>query len=161
FVLATTYGFPVELTQELAEERGQPLDIDRFRALMEEHREVSRAGGESTTEQLAAEVVTAAHRRSRFVGYEKTDVLTSVAAVGQRVGSARLLKLDETPFYAAGGGQVSDAGHLEVDGEKAHYGVLDVLRFGEDQVLLVEVGEADPFQEGTRVRAVVSWGARF
>jgi alanyl-tRNA synthetase len=161
FVLATTYGFPVELTQELAEERGQALDIDRFRELMEEHREVSRAGGESTTEQLAAELVTAQFRRARFVGYEKTDVLTTVSAVGQRVGSARLLKLDESPFYAAGGGQVSDSGHLEVDGEDGHYGVLDVLRFGDDQVLLVEVGEADPFQEGTRVRAVVSWSARF
>ena len=56
-MLATTYGFPIELTQELAEERGQAVDIDRFRELMEEHREVSRAGGESTTEQLAAELV--------------------------------------------------------------------------------------------------------
>ena len=43
FTLAATYGFPIELTQELAEERGQPVDIDGFRELMEEHREVSRA----------------------------------------------------------------------------------------------------------------------
>ena len=57
FELATTYGFPIELTQELAEERGQAVDVDRFRELMEEHREISRAGGESTTEQLAAEIV--------------------------------------------------------------------------------------------------------
>ena len=62
FALAATYGFPIELTEELAEERGQAVDIDRFRELMEEHREVSRAGGESTTEQLAAEIVGAAHR---------------------------------------------------------------------------------------------------
>src|SRR5262249_56446010 len=77
FVLATTYGFPIELTQELAEERGQAVDIDRFRTLMEDHREVSRAGGESTTES-AAELVTAAHRPTRFVGYENTDLLTAV-----------------------------------------------------------------------------------
>ncbi len=54
FTLAATYGFPIELTQELAEERGQAVDVDRFRELMEGHREISRAGGESTTEQLAA-----------------------------------------------------------------------------------------------------------
>ena len=142
FVLATTYGFPIELTQELAEERGQAVDIDRFRTLMEEHREVSRAGGESTTEQLAAEIVGAAHRPTRFVGYEKTDVLTAVIATGARVGSRRLLKLEESPFYAAGGGQVSDDGYLQVDGEDARYDVVEVLRFGDDQVLIVETGDA-------------------
>jgi alanyl-tRNA synthetase len=161
FVLATTYGFPIELTQELAEERGQAVDIDRFRVLMEGHREVSRAGGESTTEQVAAELVTAAHRRTRFVGYERTDVLTAVTATGGRVGTRRLLKLEESPFYAAGGGQVSDDGYLEVDGEEARYDVVDVVRFGDDQVLMVDVGEADPFVEGTRVHAVVTWTTRF
>src|SRR5690348_3122838 len=48
FRLAATYGFPIELTQELAEERGQALDIDGFHRLMADHREVSRAGGEGT-----------------------------------------------------------------------------------------------------------------
>jgi alanyl-tRNA synthetase len=161
FVLATTYGFPIELTQELAEERGQPVDIDRFRTLMEEHREVSRAGGESTTEQLAAEIVTAGFRQTRFVGYEKTDVLTAVIATGQRTGSRVLLKLEESPFYAAGGGQVSDDGYLQVDGEDTRYDVVEVLRFGDDQVLIVEVGDADPFHNDVRVHAVVTWGARF
>ena len=119
FTLATTYGFPIELTQELAEERGQPVDIDRFRELMEEHREISRAGGESTTEQLAAEIVDArGFRPTRFVGYEKTDVLTAVLRGRARaIGTRRLLKLEESPFYADGGGQVSDAGYLEVDGD--------------------------------------------
>src|SRR5579871_5378267 len=46
FQLAATYGFPIELTEELAEERGQAVDVDGFRSLMEEHREISRAGGE-------------------------------------------------------------------------------------------------------------------
>jgi alanyl-tRNA synthetase len=161
FVLATTYGFPIELTQELAEERGQAVDIDRFRVLMEEHREVSRAGGESTTEQLAAELVTAAHRPTRFVGYERTDVLTAVTATGARVGTRRLLKLEESPFYAAGGGQVSDDGYLQVDGDDTRYDVVDVLRFGDDQVLLVETGDPDPFENGARVHAVVTWNTRF
>ena len=78
FTLAATYGFPVELTVELAEERGQAVDVDGFHELMESHREISRAGGESTTEQLAAEIVTAGHAASEFVGYERTEVLTAV-----------------------------------------------------------------------------------
>jgi alanyl-tRNA synthetase len=163
FTLVATYGFPIELTAELAEERGQAVDIDGFRELMEGHREISRAGGESTTEQLAAEIVSAGFRRSEFVGYEKTEVLTSVAAVGSRIGTRLLLKLDQSPFYAAGGGQVSDSGFLQVDGEETEYAVVEVLKFGDDQVLVVEVGDEDPFraEPPTRVRAVVAWPARF
>ena len=48
FALVATYGFPIELAQELAEERGQAVDMDGFRELMEAHREVSRGGGEKT-----------------------------------------------------------------------------------------------------------------
>src|SRR5207237_7325256 len=81
FTLATTFGFPVELTVELAEERGQPVDIDRFRELMEEHREVSRAGGERTDLQRAADFARGAGFRTEFVGYEKTDVLTELGAI--------------------------------------------------------------------------------
>ena len=47
FVLVATYGFPIELAQELAEERGQPIDMDGFRDLMEQHREISRGGSET------------------------------------------------------------------------------------------------------------------
>src|SRR6185312_8925750 len=137
------------------------VDVDRFHELMQGHREISRAGGESTTEQLAAEIVSAEFRGSEFVGYEKTDVLTSVLAVGKSVGTRSLLKLEQSPFYAAGGGQVSDGGRLEIEGEERKLEVLDVLRFGEDQVLLVEAGEEGPPRVGTRVRAVVDWSARF
>ena len=47
FALVATYGFPIELAQELAEERGQAIDMDGFRELMEQHREISRGGGEA------------------------------------------------------------------------------------------------------------------
>jgi alanyl-tRNA synthetase len=161
FDLATTYGFPVELTQELAEERGQAVDVDRFRELMEGHREISRAGGESTTEQLAAEIVGAGSAASEFVGYEKTDVLTAVVAVGPGVGSRQLVKLESSPFYAASGGQVSDAGYLILDGSETRLDVAEVLKFGDDQVLAVETGGEALLQVGTRVRAVVEWTARF
>jgi alanyl-tRNA synthetase len=163
FVLAATYGFPIELTVELAEERGQPVDIDQFRELMEEHREVSRAGGESTTQQLAAEIVSADFRASEFVGYERerTDVLTAVIAVGQSDGTRQLVKLEQSPFYAASGGQVSDSGYLQVEGDERELVVTEVLKFGDDQVLVVEVGDQPVLHVGTRVRAVVPWLVRF
>src|SRR5207302_4252425 len=78
FTLAATYGFPIELTVELAEERGQTVDVDGFWGKMEEHREVSRASGESTMQQIAAQLVAPGIRQSEFVGYSKTSVLTSV-----------------------------------------------------------------------------------
>ena len=73
FTLAATYGFPLELTVELAEERGQPVDVDDYRARMAEHRTISRAGGESDT-QRAADFAREADPTT-FVGYHKTDVL--------------------------------------------------------------------------------------
>src|SRR5207253_5051534 len=79
FLLAATYGFPIELTVELAEERGQPVDVDRFRELMEEHREVSRAGGEKSDLQRAADFAAARelmeeHREVSRAGGEKSDL---------------------------------------------------------------------------------------
>ena len=161
FTLAATYGFPIELTEELAEERGQPVDVDGFRELMEQHREVSRAGGESTTQQTAAQLVGAGKRPSEFVGYSKTTVLSAVTEAAPLEGTRQLVKLEQSPFYAASGGQVSDKGYLAVDGESERLEVVDVVKFGDDQVLVVELGKHALLTPGTRVEAVVNWGDRF
>ena len=158
FVLAATYGFPIELTVELAEERGQPVDVDRFRELMEGHREVSRAGGEKSDLQRAADFAQSAGFRCEFVGYEKTDVLTELGAAEDLGDGTFLAKLRESPFYPDGGGQVSDAGEL-VNEESGAVAVLRAAyRFGDDQVL---VFEGSGFAAGDRVRAVVPWSVRF
>ena len=113
FVLATTYGFPIELTQELAEERGQAVDVDRFRdADGGAPRGLARRRRDRRPSSSPPRSSAPRSGRREFVGYEKTDVLTAVIATGPRVGSRRLLKLEESPFYAAGGGQVSDDGYL-------------------------------------------------
>ena len=121
FTLVATYGFPIELTQELAEERGQPVDVDGFRLLMEEHRDVSRAGGENTTQQAAAQLVEAGRRSSEFVGYSKTSVLTAVVEVAPAGGTRQFVKLEQSPFYAASGGQVSDTGTSSSTAKSAAY----------------------------------------
>ena len=158
FKLAATFGFPIELTQELAEERGQPVDVDGFRTLMEEHREISRAGGEKTEVQRAAEFAGAAGFQTEFVGYAKTDVLTQIGAVEQLEHGVFLCKLRESPFYAESGGQVTDAGELIHEETGATATLRTAFKIGDDQALVFE-GEA--LAAGDRVRAVVPWSVRF
>ncbi|MBA3843240.1 MAG: alanine--tRNA ligase [Actinobacteria bacterium] len=164
FTLVATYGFPIELTQELAEERGQAVDVDGFRELMAEHRDISRAGGESTTQQAASQLVEAGRRATEFVGYAQTDVLTAVLDAAPAGGTRQFVKLEQSPFYASSGGQVSDKGYLHIDGddgEDDRLEVVDVLKFGDDQVLVVELDAHAPIEPGTRVEAIVNWGDRF
>jgi alanyl-tRNA synthetase len=158
FTLAATYGFPIELTVELAEERGQPVDVDGYRAEMARHREISRAGGEKGEAQRAAEFARAAGFQTEFVGYEKIDVLTQIGAL-DAVGPGQFLaKLRESPFYPEGGGQVSDAGFLEHEESGARAELRAAYRIGDDQALLFE---GDGFAAADRVRAVVPWSVRF
>jgi len=159
FTLQATYGFPIELTTELAHERGLTVNEEEYARLMQEHREISRAGGDRTETQRAADFAKAAGFRTRFVGYEKTDVLTQIGAL-EELGDGRfLVKLRESPFYPAGGGQVTDAGWIELDdGSGVRAELEEAYRLEDDQVL---VFRGDGFAAGDRVRAVVPWAVRF
>jgi alanyl-tRNA synthetase len=152
FTLAATYGFPIELTVELAEERGQQVDVDGYRRLMEEHSEISRGSS------VESGVRTIEGAKTDFVGYEKTEVLTAIAAFELDEPGRFLAKLHESPFYAEGGGQVSDTGFIENEATGARAELVRAVRAGDDQTLLFE-GEG--FAEDDRVRAVVSWSHRF
>ena len=93
-----------------------------------------------------------------FVGYEKTEVLTAIAALEPEEDGRFRAKLHESPFYAEGGGQVSDAGFIEHEETGARADLVGAARAGDDQTLLFE-GEG--FTVGDRVRAVVPWSHRF
>jgi alanyl-tRNA synthetase len=157
FLLHDTYGFPLELTQELARERGLGVNDEEFTRLMAEQRTRSRGGGERFGTR-AAELATRAGFRSEFVGYEKTEVLTQLGALEEVEEGLFLAKLRESPFYPEGGGQVSDAGVLEQDGGPARAELREAYRLEDDQVLLFE---GSGFSAGDRVRAIVPWRARF
>jgi alanyl-tRNA synthetase len=154
FTLQATYGFPLELTTELGRERGIPVDEDRAGELMEEHREISRAGvGADGGVRLTGT------RPSRFVGYEKTDVLTAIIDYADVDDGEFQARLEESPFYPEGGGQVSDTGWIENEETGARAELVRATRLvGDDQVLTFR-GEG--FGKGTRVRAVVPWKHRF
>jgi alanyl-tRNA synthetase len=153
FRLHDTYGFPLELTQELARERGLPVDEDGFRERMEEQRTRSRRAGPEVEVKLSADA------RSEFVGYEKTEVLTAILAY-EDLGEGRFqAKLEQSPFYPEGGGQVTDAGFIENEetGERAE--LVAATRLPDDDQVLTFEGEG--FAAGVRVRAVVPWAVRF
>jgi alanyl-tRNA synthetase len=158
FRLHDTFGFPLELTQELARERGLGVNDEEFTRLMEEQRERSRAAI-SRDDQQAVEFAHAAGFKAEFVGYEKRDVLTQLGAMERLDERLFLVKLRESPFYPAGGGQVTDAGWIELDGDPSTRAELrDAYRLEDDQVLLFE---GDGFGDGDRVRAVVPWRVRY
>jgi alanyl-tRNA synthetase len=159
FKLHDTYGFPLELTRELARERGLGLNEEEFTRLMELQRTRSR-GADSKDDQRAAELAASAGFRTEFVGYEQTDVLTQIGALEDAGDGFFLAKLRDSPFYPAGGGQVTDAGWIELDDDSraARAELRDAYRFDDDQVLLFE---GDGFAAGDRVRAVVPWGVRY
>jgi alanyl-tRNA synthetase len=139
FKLHDTYGFPYDLTKELLAEEGLAVDDSGFEELMEEQRQRGRGGratahgSEDRHEKVLA--FAAAEPPTRFVGYETLRATTGLAAIESDDGRA-LVKLEESPFYAEGGGQVADSGVLRwATGEEAE--VADVYRVGEDQVLEV------------------------
>jgi alanyl-tRNA synthetase len=139
FKLHDTFGFPYDLTKELLAEQGLSVDDSGFEELMEEQRQRARAGAatahgsEDRHERVIAFAGAAAP--TNFVGYETLRSTTGLAAVESDDGRV-LVKLEESPFYAEGGGQVADSGLLRWPGGEAR--VLDVYRLGEDQALEVE-----------------------
>jgi alanyl-tRNA synthetase len=157
FKLHDTYGFPLELTVELARERGLIVDEEEFDRLMAEQRRRSRVGAEKG-DVRAADFSNAAGFRTEFVGYERAEVLTQIGALEELGDGTFLAKLRESPFYPAGGGQVTDAGLIEREEDGRQAQLLQAFRLEDDQALLFE-GEG--FAAGDRVRAVVPWSVRF
>jgi alanyl-tRNA synthetase len=152
FELQTTDGFPYELTQELARERGLAVNEEEYERLMSQHREVSRQGGTARYEPRFPGAP-----RTDFVGFEQVDVRTAITAYADLGDGLFQVKLAESPFYPAGGGQVTDAGWIEKeDGSRAD--LVEALRLENDQEL---VFQGSGFAENDRVRAVVPWGVRY
>ncbi len=153
FRLHDTYGFPLDLTLEAAGDAGIAVDVAGFERLMDEQRDRSRTGSAAAEETgLAVRAAGLARgEATRFVGYDRLQVDTEVTAVDDLGGDEQLVTIAVSPFYAQGGGQVSDRGRL-VSGDGEVREVVDVLRVGADQVLRVRPAG---LTTGTPVRAEV------
>ena len=148
FVLYDTYGFPLELTQEVAEEKGLTVDLDGFEEEMEKQRQRSQAAQETidltiqgSIDQLAQTV-----HPTEFVGYGNPHSTAQVEAVlveGKTVQEAEAgeqvqLILNQTPFYAESGGQIGDRGYLQ--GENLLIRIEDVQK---ESSLFIHIGRME------------------
>ena len=166
FRLYETYGFPFELTQEVAAESNLAIDEEGYHVAMERH---SRISGSAVGEYEKREF---GHLETKFLGYDELRCEAQVVAVrelaltpdpspnAERGGSPPAVQnenrlqvvLDQTPFYAESGGQIGDTGELVGDGVRAL--VLDTKKQGKAWVHIVEPVEGE-LREGMTIHAIV------
>ncbi len=162
FQLHDTFGFPFDLTREIAAEAGLGVDETGFETLMERQRARARSAAEidesGDGRERVREFAGQAGFETRFTGYETVEQHTTVGAV-ERENGRMLAKLVESPFYAAGGGQISDAGIVECEHGDCRAQVAEVYRLGDDQAVALEVEEGT-LKEGERVVARVDLRSR-
>ena len=161
FLLHDTYGFPIDLTLEIAQEQGLTVDRDAFKALMAEQK--ARAKADAREKKLGGTDLSVysdlrAKGATKFTGYESLETsgkilgLISDGLPSQRIAAGAIAEvvLDETSFYAESGGQDSDAGLILADGSVLE--VLDVQKPVKGLVshrVLVRSGEVSVGQQVT------------
>ena len=166
FKLNDTYGFPVDLTNDIARERGLAIDMPAYEAAMDAQRERARAASHfanvDTSHAIAGDALAALGNAQDFAGYDSTQGSARVTGLfreGQPVaaleaGTTGVVVLDRTPFYAESGGQVGDHGRLvsgaalfevadtrKQGGLHLHHGLLKLGRLALGDELKAEVDE--------------------
>ncbi|PFK04158.1 alanine--tRNA ligase [Bacillus cereus] len=162
FRLYDTYGFPIELTEEYAEEAGMTVDQAGFENEMEKQRERARAARQDVDSmQVQGGVLGEVKVASEFVGYGTVATESNVVALVKngeytdslQAGEEGQLMLDVTPFYAESGGQIADRGYLLTDGVKVL--VKDVQKAPNGQNLHKVVVEEGTLTKDAAVKAVI------
>ncbi|PEY44448.1 alanine--tRNA ligase [Bacillus cereus] len=162
FRLYDTYGFPIELTEEYAEEAGMTVDHTGFEAEMEKQRERARAARQDVDSmQVQGGVLGEIKVASEFVGYGTVATESNVVALVKngeytdslQAGEEGQLMLDVTPFYAESGGQIADRGYLLADGVKVL--VKDVQKAPNGQNLHKVVVEEGKLTKEAAVKAII------
>ncbi|MEV0114413.1 alanine--tRNA ligase [Streptomyces sp. NPDC050844] len=127
FLLHDTWGFPIDLTLEMAAEQGLSVDEDGFRRLMKEQRERAKADAQAKktghADLGAYREIADASGATDFTGYTLTEneavivglLVDGVSSPAAREGDDVEVVLDRTPFYAEGGGQIADSGRIRLD----------------------------------------------
>lgn len=163
FRLYDTYGFPVELTEEYAEDEGMTIDRAGFENEMEKQRERARAARQETgSMQVQGGVLGEITAESTFVGYDVLETESAVIAIVQdgqlaeevHEGQEVQLILDKTPFYAESGGQIADEGTLSSEGVLVR--IKDVQKAPNGQNLHSAVIESGILKTNDAVLAKVS-----
>ncbi len=158
FDLHDTYGFPFDLTREIAAERDMRVDEERFEHLMEEQRQRARVAQKAGAFNAGPGEIDEFQRHNAslpvsFVGYEKLEVFTVIRALERLADDRVAVKLAESPFYPEGGGQVADTGWVHTDSGKLE--VEHVAKFENDQVVVARIVEGTVVA-GERAKAMVN-----
>lgn len=162
FTLYDTYGFPLDLTNDIARERALTIDLEGYEKAMEEQRARARAAGSFKVDYTAAGLTLPA---TEFIGYASLDEQGRVLALlkgGVQVdhlseGDEGVVLLDRTPFYAESGGQVGDSGYLE--NSKVRVEVRDCHKQGASHLHQVRVLHGS-LAVGDQIDATVDSGVR-
>ena len=163
FLLYDTYGFPLDLTADVAREQGYTVDQAGFDIAMDEQRRRARAASHFSVDYTQDIQIDA---DCQFVGYEHLEAEATVLALFRdgievdvlKAGESGMVVLDETPFYAESGGQAGDAGYLRTD--SASYRVHDTQKQGGHLILHHGAVEQGQLSRGMRLHAEVSVGQR-
>ena len=127
FKLYDTYGFPLEVTQEILEEQGMTADVDGFNEHMQAQKDLARANQRDTDEDAwrdASEYSDLPH--TKFLGYTEESSDAEVLYVGNYDEKRKFIIFDQTPFYATSGGQVFDTGLVKKGSDELR--VVDVVK---------------------------------
>lgn len=166
FKLYDTYGFPIELTEEITQDAQLEIDMESFNAHMEAQRERARKARQNNQSmQVQSEVLKSIRTVSRFVGYQTLQtesVITDIIVDGQRqekvdAGQTIYFVMDQTPFYAVSGGQIADKGIIQSDefeievsevikapnGQHLHTGQIKFGQVYEDAIVHAYVNETE------------------
>ncbi|HOJ76654.1 MAG TPA: alanine--tRNA ligase [Bacillota bacterium] len=135
FKLYDTYGFPLDLTQLMAEEKGLTVDLEGFNREMEEQRSRARESGKFVMEEQTRWETVNDQPHSVFRGYEKLECQSNLCLFGEDQDYWHLV-FAETPFYGESGGQIGDQGIIRVDGK--NYEVADTVRLNDRIVHLIQ-----------------------
>jgi len=165
FTLYDTYGFPLELTQEIAEEVKVEVDLEGFKhymSLQQQRARDARTNVESMNVQ--SEAMLNFTLESQFLGYNQTSTEAKVIGLFKDQSKVETLHdegyvvLDQTTFYAESGGQVSDSGYLLIDDVKCE--VLEVIK-GPHKQHYHKINSPIEITEGMKVKVVVDASRRF
>ncbi|MFC2007867.1 alanine--tRNA ligase [Chloroflexota bacterium] len=167
FKLYDTYGFPVELTREIAAESGFSIDTEGFEKEMEKQRERARAAHKFETKESVGLGEELDLPETSFVGYHSLEKIATVvkllvdgkSAESAGEGQRASLILDETPFYAEMGGQAGDAG--EIVSSSGRFSVTDTVRVPPDIVVHQGYVDEGSLKVGDEVEAAVDMERRF
>jgi alanyl-tRNA synthetase len=164
FKLYDTFGFPLDLTELMARERGLTVDVTEFEKLMEEQRRRARKDHEKKKVIISSRSSSEDLQPTKFLGYENLEAEAVVEAVQPENENSFDVVVNQTPFYAEAGGQVGDTGLVHVPGhnrtELGRLQVLDTQRQGDLHVHRAKLIEGRAPEVGEAVRVAVDASRR-